>query len=141
MLKGLDPLLVPELLLALAQMGHGDVVAVVDRNFPAHSVARRTVELPGSTAEQVVRAVCSVLPVDTFGTPAVVHMLTAQGEESPATPACRTAWRSAQAGPVAESGAGRTEFYESARRAYLTVRTGETLPYACYLVTKGVVTA
>ena len=47
MLKGIDPLLGPELLMALASMGHGDELAVVDRNFPAVSVARRLVRLDG----------------------------------------------------------------------------------------------
>ena len=42
MLKTIDPLLTPELLLVMATMGHGDELAVVDANFPADSVARRT---------------------------------------------------------------------------------------------------
>ena len=45
MLKGLDPLLSPDLLHVLAQMGHGDQIALVDRNFPAASTARRLVQL------------------------------------------------------------------------------------------------
>ncbi len=43
MLKGLDPLLDAELFYLLAAMGHGDDLALVDRNFPADSVARTTV--------------------------------------------------------------------------------------------------
>jgi len=35
MLKGLDPLLTPELLMHLSAMGHGEWVAVVDANFTA----------------------------------------------------------------------------------------------------------
>ena len=47
MLKGLDPLLSPDLLHALAAMGHGDELVVADANFPAASVARRLIPLPG----------------------------------------------------------------------------------------------
>lgn len=140
MLKGISPLLVPQLLLALAEMGHGDAVAVVDRNFPAHSCGGRVVELPESTAEDAVRAILTVLPVDAHSDPAVVHMLTDDGQESPATPAVRRVWGQAEGRPVAAAGADRrTEFYALARTAYVTVRTGESLPYACYLIRKGTI--
>ena len=43
MLKNLDPLLTPEVLYVLRAMGHGDVLTIVDRNFPADSVASTTV--------------------------------------------------------------------------------------------------
>jgi L-fucose mutarotase len=33
MLKGIPPLLTPDLLHALASMGHGDAIAIVDANF------------------------------------------------------------------------------------------------------------
>ena len=39
MLKGIHPLLSPDLLHALAAMGHGDTLAIVDGNFPAASNA------------------------------------------------------------------------------------------------------
>ena len=47
MLKGVDPLLSPDLLHALAAMGHGDEIAIVDANFPAAANARRLIETPG----------------------------------------------------------------------------------------------
>ena len=50
MLHRIDPLLSPDLLHALAAMGHGDRLAVVDANFPAASNAKRLLALPGVTA-------------------------------------------------------------------------------------------
>ena len=41
MLKGIDPLLGPELLATLRAMGHADEIAIVDANFPAAANARR----------------------------------------------------------------------------------------------------
>ncbi len=138
MLKGLDVQLVPQLLLALAEMGHGDSVAIVDRNFPAHSSGKRVVELPQSTVHSALDAVLSVLPIDRFGDAGVVHMLTDEGAESPATSEARAVWELAEGGAVVEAGQRRMDgFYESAAQAYVTVRTGETLPYACYLIRKG----
>ena len=45
MLKGIDPLLGPDLLRVLAAMGHGDELVIVDANFPAEANARRLVRL------------------------------------------------------------------------------------------------
>jgi len=42
-LKGIDPLLTPDLLKVLAEMGHGDAIVVADANFTAATLAR----LPG----------------------------------------------------------------------------------------------
>ena len=39
MLKGIDPVLGPELLAILRGMGHGDEIAVVDGNYPAETDA------------------------------------------------------------------------------------------------------
>ena len=47
MLLGLDPLLGPDLLHALAAMGHGDRIVLVDANYPA-TRGRRLIQLAGS---------------------------------------------------------------------------------------------
>ena len=40
MLKGINSLMTPEPLTALARMGHGDTIAVVDSNYPAYATGR-----------------------------------------------------------------------------------------------------
>ena len=72
MLKGLHPLLGPELLHALAAMGHGDEIVVVDANFPAAALGRQVIRLDGVSAPAVLEAVLTVLPLDHF----VEHPLT-----------------------------------------------------------------
>lgn len=138
MLKGLDPLLVPRLLAGLAEMGHGDIVAIVDRNFPAHSHGGTVVELPQADAAAAISAVLSLLPVDQHGEAPIVCMLTDEGEDSPATAPLRALWNSIEARVIPDVGVDRrTVFYERARHAFVTIRTGEAQPYACYLITKG----
>ncbi|MFN3499543.1 MAG: RbsD/FucU family protein, partial [Pannonibacter indicus] len=70
MLKGIHPLISPELLMVLAAMGHGDEIAIVDANFPAESTARHTVHgVPlrmDCPAVKAVEAILTLLPVDTF---------------------------------------------------------------------------
>lgn len=64
MLKGIDPLLGPELLSLLRTMGHGDEIAIVDGNYPAASDARRLVRMDGHGAEVLASAILSVMPLD-----------------------------------------------------------------------------
>ena len=65
MLKGIDPLLTPELLMHLSAMGHGEWVAVVDANFTADylSQGKPVVRLPGHSLERVSKAVLTVFPL------------------------------------------------------------------------------
>ena len=64
MLKGLSPLLGPDLLKILRAMGHGDEIAIVDGNYPADTDAKRLVRMDGHSATDVLDAVLSVMPLD-----------------------------------------------------------------------------
>ena len=66
MLKGIDPLLSPDLLASLRAMGHGDEIAIVDGNYPALEHARRLIRLDGHGIVAVVNAILSLLPIDDF---------------------------------------------------------------------------
>ena len=50
MLKGIDPLLTPELLKLLAEMGHDDAIVLADANFTAMSLGagKPVLRLPGA---------------------------------------------------------------------------------------------
>ena len=65
MLKGIDPLLSPELLKLLAEMGHDDAVVLADANFTAMSLGagKPVLRLPGVGMARTVDAVASVLPL------------------------------------------------------------------------------
>jgi L-fucose mutarotase len=141
MLKGLDPVLNPELLHALAAMGHGDEIAVVDANFPAASVARRLIRLDGVAAPRALRAILSLLPLDTFtDTPAAVMAVV--GDPAAVPPPVRDFQ------PLVDAAAGRPvrlvalerlAFYERARAAFAVVATGEPRGYGNIILTKGVI--
>ena len=64
MLKGIDPLLSPDLLRVLRAMGHGDEIAIVDGNYPAEEHGKRVVRLDGHGAPRILEAILSVMPVD-----------------------------------------------------------------------------
>ena len=141
MLKNIDPVLDAELLGHLAAMGHGDVLALVDRNFPAASTARRLVSLPGVDVPRAARAILSVFPVDTFVEPAVARM-GAVGDEQTVQPVhadFQAAVDRAEGRTVPATAVERFEFYRRAAEAYVVVATTEDRPYGCFLLTKGVV--
>lgn len=141
MLKGIDPVLTPELLHVLASMGHGDELVLVDRNFPAVSVGRRVVRLDGCDLPRAVRAVLTLFPVDTFVDEPVAAM--AMVDTPDVVPDVqRDVFVLVEAAEGRAVGVERVErfaFYERARRAFAVVTTTEARPYGCVVLTKGVV--
>jgi L-fucose mutarotase len=141
MLKGLDPLLGPDLLHALASMGHGDELVVADANFPAASVARRLIRLPAIDAPRALRAILSVLPLDTF-TEAPAAVMTVVGDAVTVPPPVRDfqAVLDVAAGrPVRVESLERFAFYERAKAAFAVVATGEPRFYGNIILVKGVI--
>lgn len=138
-LIGLDPLLSPDLLHALASAGHGDRIAIVDANFPAAANARRLVRLPGADAVAALRAVLSVFPVDAMD-PEPVRSMQVVGDPA-AVPAAVAEFATllAERGAAAPVPLERHAFYAAAREAFAIVATGESRPYGNILLTKGVV--
>ena len=136
MLIGLDPLLTPDLLHALASMGHGDTIALVDANYPS-TRSRRLVQLPGANVAEALRAVLSVLPLDTF-VPAPAQVMLPSADAIPTVVEEMNALL-AERGAAEAAGLGRHEFYAAAERAYAVVATGERRPWGNILLTKGVV--
>ena len=76
MLKGIDPLLTPELLRVLAEMGHGDEIVVADANFTATSLARGrpVITLAGAVVQRACEALLSLLPLDAMVAQPVAYM-------------------------------------------------------------------
>jgi L-fucose mutarotase len=140
-LKNIDPLLNADLLGHLAAMGHGDVLALVDRNFPAASNARRLVVLSGVDVVPAARAILSVFPIDAFVEPALLRMgpVGDEGSEPDVHRDLRAAADEAEGRPVPSGTVERFEFYRRAADAYVVVSTTEARPYGCFLLTKGVV--
>ena len=141
MLKGIHPLLHADLLHALAAMGHGDEIAIVDANFPSASVGRRVLQAAGAQAAQALDAILTVFPLDTFVTPAAFTMEVVDDAEALPEPVREFAAAFTRHG-LADAEIGRLErhaFYERARAAYAVVRTGELRPYGNILLVKGVV--
>lgn len=141
MLKNVHPLLTGPLLSLLDRMGHGDVLGLVDRNFPAYRYGAPVIDFRGVDTATAAEALLSVFPLDSFVDEAV-HRMEIDGspaEVTEATAGLQAAADAAEGRPVRISSVERFAFYELARPATAFVQTGETIPYSCYLLRKGVV--
>lgn len=136
MLHGINPLLEGEILSRLYKMGHGDTILIADANYPADASPGHVLTLAGSTSPQVVEAVRSLIPADSYVGPSVILMQTDQPDLLPVQKEMITA-------AAVESDRiellERFEFYKQAKQAYLTIRTGEVRTYANVIIRKGVV--
>ena len=140
MLKNIDPVLGPELLAILRAMGHGDDIAIVDANFPATSAARRLVRVDGTDAPRAVRAVLSVLPLDTFVPNAAFRMAVVDSPDEipPITREFESLLAAAGYRGKIEA-VERFAFYDLAKSAYAIVATGERRFWGNLILKKGAI--
>ena len=146
MLKGISPLLNADVLYALKSMGHGDMLVIVDTNFPADSIARETpfgtlLRIDNVTSAQAAKAILSLMPLDSFIDDAAACMEVVGAPDE--VPAVR---KEVQAVIDEAEGkhwplvpVGRFAFYERAKNAYCVIQTGERRFYGCFTLTKGVI--
>jgi L-fucose mutarotase len=140
MLKGIDPVLGPDLLAALRAMGHGDEIVVADANFPAAANAKRLVRADGVDAVRLVKAIAALMPLDDFVPASAFRMavVDAPSEDPPITAAFAAALaEGGYAGPIEPL--ERHAFYARAREAFAIVASGETRLYGNLILKKGVV--
>ncbi len=142
MLKNISPLLSPDLLKILCEMGHGDEIVIADGNFPAESNNNRVIRMDGHGGVEVLKAVLSVFPLDSYADANAILMEIVPGDNVP-TPI----WDeyadalTAAEGDMARIGhIERFAFYERAKKAYAVIATGEGALYANIIVKKGVIT-
>ncbi len=139
MLKNISPIISPELLKILMEMGHGDEIVIGDGNFPAASIAQRLVRLDGHGVNEILDAVLKLMPLDTY-VDAPVALMDNNGDGGrPAIWADYEETVKANEGDKKFELVERFAFYERAKKAYCVVATGETAVYANVILKKGVV--
>jgi len=140
MLKGISPLLSPDLLATLARMGHGDEIVLADAHFPGESVGPEVIRADGLRIAPLLDAILPLFELDSF-IPHPVAMMDAVPGDS-LDPAVEAAYleaihRHAPETPAIER-VERFAFYERARDAFAVVMTGETAKYGNVILVKGV---
>lgn len=145
MLKNLDPLLNADVLHALRCMGHGDDVVVCDTNFPADSVARQTAYGKllriDADAARTVRAVLSVVPLDSFVDDAALRMevVGKPNEILPVAQEVQAEIDRAEGKSWPMGSIERFAFYARAGKSYCVIQTSERRFYGCFIFKMGVI--
>jgi L-fucose mutarotase len=141
MLKGLDPLLSPDLLYVLRAMGHGDELAIVDANYPANSAGPEAVRLDAASATEALDAILSVMPLDDFVPEACWVM--APVEKADTEPAIFAEFRAVVTKREGKrfklAALERFEFYARAKQSFAIVATGERRLYGNIILKKGII--
>lgn len=144
MLKGISPVISPDLLKALAEMGHGDELVIADGNFPCHSVGKNAVVIraDGHGVPEMLDAILKLIPLDTYTEKPVALMEVVKGDTC-GTPEIWKTYEEILTKYEPEHHeidyTERFAFYERAKSAYLIIATGEKAIYANILLKKGVV--
>ena len=139
MLRGISPLLSPELLATLYRMGHGDEIVLADAHFPGHSLGPAVLRADGLGVAELLDAILPLLVLDSYVDAPVLMMTPAAGDTL--DPAVEARFRAAidrhapGTPPIARL--ERFDFYERAKAAFAIVMTGETAKYGNVILKKG----
>ncbi len=140
MLKGISPLISPELLAVLARMGHGDEIVLADAHFPGETVNSRVLRADGLRIADLLDAILPLFALDAYVDDPLAMMAPVPGDAL--DPEVERAYRAAIDRHAPEAPAiarvERFAFYDRARQAFAVVMTGETAKYGNIILKKGV---
>jgi L-fucose mutarotase len=148
MLKNIDPVLSPELLKLLAEMGHEDAIVLADANFTAAryrplTTSQTLIRLSGVSLVRAAQAVLSLLPLGIAAEQPVRYMHVTGSAPAHVNAAQQAVIDLVRADPahagIAPLALERFAFYEQAQNAHVIVQTGELAPYANFIFKKGVI--
>ncbi len=140
MLKGISPLISPELLEVLARMGHGDEIILADAHFPGESFNSRVLRADGLRIPDLLAAILPLFELDSYVPAPITMMAAVEGDDL--NPNVELAYLKSihitnpNVAPIERI--DRFEFYDKARKAFAVVMTGETAKYGNILLKKGV---
>ena len=139
MLKNIPKIISPELLKILCEMGHGDEIVIADGNFPAETCGQRVIRADGHGGEEILDAVLSLIPLDTYANENLLLMQTTNGDPIPEIWDKYFAIAKKNDDNLRAGNLERFAFYERAKKAYAVIATGESAIYANVIIKKGVI--
>ena len=140
MLKGISPLLSPDLLATLSRMGHGDEIVLADAHFPGDTMGKRVLRADGLMIPDLLDAILPLFVLDHHVDAPLIMMAASGGDKL--DPAVEKKYRAAvdrhapATPPIARI--ERMAFYERAKNAFAVVMTGDTSNYGNIILKKGV---
>ncbi len=141
MLKNVPPILSPELIKILMEMGHGDEIVIADSNFPCYTTNSRVIRMDGNGGNAVLEAIISLLPLDDYAEDNVFLMNVLEGDnvKTPIWDEYKKTLNLYEGNAAKIKFLERFAFYERAKTAYAVVATSEEALYANIILKKGVI--
>jgi len=141
MLKGISPVLSPDLLKLLCEMGHGDEIVLADSNFPGAGIGKRLVRCDGLPTKALLKAILPLFALDSYADPLIMMQVVPGDKLDRAVEEdYMQEVRRHQPDAAAPIRIERNTFYERARQAFAVVMTGELRVYGNLILKKGVIT-
>jgi L-fucose mutarotase len=140
MLKGISPLISPELLAVMARMGHGDELILADAHFPGETFNHRIIRADGLRIPDLLLGILPLYELDSYVPAPLIMMAAVAGDEL--DPKVEESYLKSihvtnpTVAPIQRI--DRFEFYERAKKAFAVVMTGETAKYGNIILKKGV---
>ena len=141
MLKGISPIISPELLYTLHVMGHGDEIVLADAHFPADSLHENAIRADGLKIQDLLAGILPLFEIDVYVDDPIAMMEAVLGdtldpavEESYLIPINRHFPDAPKIKQI-----DRFAFYERAKNAFAIVITGELAKYGNIIIKKGVI--
>ena len=140
MLKGISPLISPELLATLTRMGHGDEIILADAHFPGETFNYNVLRADGLKIPELLEAILPLFELDAYVPAPLIMMAAVEGDEL--DPAVEESYLKSihktnpDVAPIERI--DRFDFYARAEEAFAVVMTGETAKYGNIILKKGV---
>ena len=140
MLKGISPIISPDLLYTLHVMGHGDEIVLADAHFPTESLNDNILRADGVKIQDLLMGILPLFEIDTYVNDPVVMMnaVNADTLDSTVEEAYLILIKQYYPEAPAITRIDRFAFYERARNAFAIVITGELAKYGNIILKKGV---
>lgn len=140
MLKGISPLISPQLLATLCEMGHGDQIVLADAHFPGSSCNSSVIRADGLLICDLLQGILPLFELDAYVESPALMMAPVDGDT--ADPAVKAGYEAIIQKLAPETPAiaevERFEFYSMAKKAFAVVMTGDVAKYGNLVLTKGV---
>ena len=140
MLKGISPVLSPDLLATLCRMGHGDEIVLADAHFPAETFNRNVLRADGIRIPELLDGILPLMVLDAYVDDPLVMMAAVEGDTL--DPQVETDYlvpiQKHSPDAPAITRIDRFAFYDRAKAAFAVVMTGELAKYGNIILKKGV---
>lgn len=140
MLKGVSPLLSPELLAVMCRMGHGEELVLADGHFPAHQFNDTVIRADGLSIPDLLDAILPLFEIDGYDPTPVITMDAVEGDSlDPKVEGsyAQVIERHCEQNPSI-SRLERYAFYDRVKTSHAVVASGDLNKYANIILKKGV---